>query len=222
MAIVARLFESLMPPALRGAGGLARALLALPFAAAIALIFGQQLFRFWKALGLGMLSPQGVSFIQKQYDFLLNCRYLLNVFDIAACKSKMIGQLNPFDFALFEMFVWIALALVILRVVTGAVTLPSLDQYSDLLRRGWTISGVLASFVFLGLIGIFVATNLYNFVDQLPVRLLVEHSPRGFLALQAFMFCAASASSAEGILFIMWAVLRGNKVLPPATNSAGN
>jgi hypothetical protein len=220
--MVARLFENLMPPALRRAGGLARALVALPFAAAIALIFGQQLFRLWKAFGLGVLSLQDVSFIQKQYDFLLNCRYLLNAFDIAACKSKMIGQLNPFDFELFEMFFWIALALVILRVVSGAVALPSLDQYSDLLRRGWTISGILASFVFLGLIGMFVAINLQNFFDQLLVRLLVEHSPRGLLALQAFLFCAACASSAEGILFVMWAVLRRNKVLPPATNSAGN
>jgi hypothetical protein len=125
--MVARLFENLVPPALRGAGGLARALVALPFAAAIALIFGQQLFRLWKAFGLGVLSLQDVSFIQKQYDFLLNCRYLLNAFDIAACKSKMIGQLNPFDFELFEMFFWIALALVILRVVSGAVALPSLE-----------------------------------------------------------------------------------------------
>ncbi len=206
--MVARLFENLMPAALRGVGGLARALVTLPFAAAIALIFGQQLFRFWKALGLGVVSLQHVSFIQRQYDFLLNCRYLLNAFDIAACKSKMTGQLNPFDFELLEMFFWIALAIAILRVVSGAVALPSLDKYSDLLRRSWTISGILVSFVFLGLIGMFVAINLQNFHDQPLVRLLVEHSPRGLLALQAFLLCAACASSAEGILFATWAMLR--------------
>jgi hypothetical protein len=204
------------------AGYIARAPMLLPFVAIPAFVFDGRFEKVWELLGWSKLSIPSSTFIESQYDILLNCKYIADVFDPTSCKSGMASQVRLFDFELFKLFIWIALIFGGLRIATGILNLQSLDRYSEALKtRQKTVGGFLCFFAFFGLFGIFASTNLRYVSDTLLARYLIEHSPRAFLCLHTFLFCTATAFLAEGVLFVIWIAIRRKRLLRSASRLAG-
>jgi hypothetical protein len=149
------------------------------------------------------------AFLSKQYEFLLNCRYLKNIFDNLPCKSLMARSIKFYDFQLFELVVWASLLFGLLRVIFELFNLKNFDRYSEKLSRGGGgVEGFLIAFVLLGPLSMYIAADFEFATSSAGGRGLILWSPRAFLCLSASLFGFATAISAEGLLFLAWVIFR--------------
>ena len=196
-----------------------RAIMILPFVAVFAFAFDQTLSKIGSYLGLADIAVPSATLIDRQLDFVRDCKFLGNIFDRLPCTSALADRLSPFDFELFRLLVWIALILGALRIVIGILDLPSLDWYSDALRKGKSVTGFLAFFTWIGLFGTLESLNFEYVSSSHTAQYLIEHSPRVFLTFHSFLFCSTTAFLAEGVLFVIWIVVRRSR--SRSSNMAG-
>jgi hypothetical protein len=83
--------------------GLARLIIIAPFFAPIVFPFDRQIARLFDWLGYGGEPIPIFAFVLDQYDFLLKCQGVHNIFDALTCKSQMATNLKVYDFQLFEL-----------------------------------------------------------------------------------------------------------------------
>ena len=200
-----------------GTSRLGRLTIALPFLALVLFVFDNQIARIFDLSRSGESLIPGLPLISDQYEFLLNCSGVPNIFDKLVCRKGMAESLKLYDFRIFEWCIWLSLTLCIFRVVIDSFALEKLDRYASKIR-GKSITGFLAAFLFLGPVGLFASTSFELASHSNEARYMMLHAPRAFLCLQAFVFGVSSAFTAEGALFLAWIVIRRRRI---ATGTKG-
>jgi hypothetical protein len=113
------------------------------------------------------------------------------------------------DFIVFEAFIWVTSIAGFLRFLTGVFSPQVLNSYREKLegygKRGGSPARLLVFYLFLPL-G-FIGSVNFEFASHLNLTLLLmEHSPRSFLCLSAFLFCGSVLLLVEGLLLFTWVI----------------
>jgi len=169
-------------------------------------IFEQQAMSVVAALGLeGKLFPSAI--LLAQYDTLLNCGWLTNVFDSASCKDYMSRNLSLSDFQLFELLIGIFLAFGFARIAVDIFRLEKLDGYAEEIRRRGLVSILVLFFVAVP-IAMYIAVDVRVAAQSFPGNYLIMYSPRAYLGVAAFLFGVMAAFQSAGIVFVFWLLFR--------------
>jgi hypothetical protein len=140
----------------------------------------------FSAVGITEDSVSHISFLRNQQQFL---------------TSKNIAS-SMIDFRLFEIFIWIASAIGLSRILTGLCARGVLESYRDKLillgKAGRSTTGAVGTLLLIGPFAIFCSTNFAFASASDQVRYLMEHSPKGFLCLETFIFCGGQYFRLKG------------------------
>lgn len=170
-------------------------------------LFDEPIGRLFGVLGLeGKLLPGFVD-LSERYEFVLNCKGLKNIFDNLPCKSLMAEKLQVYDFQLFGVLISLFLTLGLLRIAIDAFRLDKLDGVAAEVRNG-KLTYLLVGCVLLGPVAMYIVTDFEVASHFGPASRLMIYSPRAFLALTIGLFGGATAFAVEGILILLWLVLR--------------
>ena len=113
------------------------------------------------------------------------------------------GNLNIRDLHVFELFVWLALLLFVLRVLVGLFALQFFDKVSTRLNA-LKVSPYkyFLIWLFMGPLAILASINIAGANRVFQFQYILEHSIRAFLCLEAFVFCGGMFFSPRGCCFL--------------------
>jgi hypothetical protein len=176
----------------------------LPFVVVVAFIFQHQLLLVLDPLFFHNTEVSHLVILQDQYAFLSQ-RY----------KSSIDVGL----FHLFELFIWAAAAVGLLRILTGACSRAVLDSSFEKLEKIESMgrSRFMALAFYLALMPLCMLFSLeFQLVSaSIQIEAVMTHAPRFFVCLMAFVFCGSMIFFAEGLLMLLSLVFSSPRPLRP-------
>ena len=167
----------------------------LPFFAVIAFALLGLYSQAFHGFASGEVSVPSLSVLQNQRAFLV--------------ARGLVRGLNV-DFILFEVFIWVASTVGVLRLLTGLFSAQVRNSFRGKVeaigKQGRSPVGILVFFFLLVPCSIVGSLNFEFAAHSNQVLALMEYSPRSFLCLVTFVFCGGVALLVEGVLLFTWVI----------------
>jgi hypothetical protein len=161
----------------------------IPIAVVIAFVFHKEALQIVDPIFFGQTDVSHFAFLRDQYAFLMH--------------QSAVGPIEAGDFRIFEVFIWVASIVGVLRVLTGvcsrAVLASSHAKLDRLKSKGMSTLGVL-SFSLLGVPFTMFCSLNFKFSSIPQTLFLMQHLPRVFVGLMAVIFCT-------GVIFLQKVLL---------------
>jgi hypothetical protein len=133
-------------------------------------------------------------------------KYLRPAGPFPILPQEMVAKVAAGDFHLFEMFIWIASAIGVLRLATGVCSRATLERSRNVLsninRKGFSTKMLVLALVLLPLMIVF-CLDFKLAAESSIARAILISSPRAFVCLQSFLFCASVVFIVEIMLSLI-------------------
>ena len=173
-----------------------RAGFVFPFLAILAFVADKPLSQFLNPVGFGEGEASNLSVLRDQYAFLQ--------------RQGLTNDYSIFDFQLFELFIWIALVICMIRILGALLSSDVLEFFRNFVEklkvRGRSTRGAILFFMGVGFLAMVMATNFAFDVHSDPMRSLMTFAPRAFICLAVMLFCWGSLFFTEGALLVFFLV----------------
>jgi hypothetical protein len=170
----------------------------VPLLVVVGFLLDRQLSQILYAFGYDPSAVPHFWFLVDQYEFF---------------EKYFPGKLVVGDLHVFELFVWLALLLAALRIVSGLFSLELFEPvYARLKQLNFSLYKYLTFVLLVAPLAIIVSTNV-GWTSRVPqFAQIIEHSVRAFLCLEAFVFCGGVFFFTEGMLFSLWLIFKRERV----------
>ena len=170
----------------------------LPFVAVVAFIFEHQVLMVIDPLFFRTTEVSHFAILQDQYAFLSG--------KLEQSTQEYRDQVVVGLFHLFELFIWVASAVALLRIVTAACSSAvrefcghRLEQIESLGRSRFTV----LILCLIGMpLGMLLSLKFQVTSHSLQLDAVMAHAPQFFVCLMTFLFCASMYFFVEGLLML--------------------
>jgi hypothetical protein len=163
----------------------------------VGFLLDQQLSRTLDLIGYNSSGVSSVWFLRDQYAF----------FEKNLPARVFIGDIHVFD-----LFVWMALLLAVMRVISGLFALEQFEAVSlKLSTVKFSSFRYLLSVLAFGTLAIVFPMRIQMSSRVYQIAYLMQHSVRAFLCLEAVVFCGGVFFFAEGLMFALWLLLKSKR-----------
>lgn len=148
---------------------------ALPLLTLLGVLFASSISGWMHTVGYNENTISNIWFLRDQYDILK-------------------GRTSPDDLRnsihVFELFIWILLIILSLRIVVGLFTPRMFEARTVLDKLNLSLPNLFFGFLFAALIPIYVSSlGVADWVSLPILQAPLNYSPKLFIALVAFTFC---------------------------------
>jgi hypothetical protein len=177
---------------------LSKASIYLPFIAVVAFIFQQPVLSIVDPLFFRHTEISHFAILQHQYEFLSE--------KLTNPAQEYTAKVGGGPFHLFELFIWTAPTIGLLRFLTGvsssAVRESSIAKLQAADSQGWSPFVMFFCLLVCAPLGVLLSLNFHLNSDSVSLGALMIYAPRAYVCAATFMFCGSVAFAAEGLLLL--------------------